>query len=262
VSHTGSINGTIKPLSTLHWTKFLQCRSHLFDSHLIFDHSSLRFAMSLPILSLQKPLTLTFGRFGNLNTSSLVKSQFPCSLECSEKDQNCKLQFPQPDYWPRHSPDFRTVFGIMSEQVSDFRFGHRKWPFWEWEKATFTAFPHSRKGPSGAQNENLRPVLTLGLWRGNVVSNLLTFGHWKVVFLLFLILYRAFSHFMYLTFCQFCNRKMVQSWFRKLFWNQDCDVLGNLVVEIEIFNFCLFVCLLVCLYLTFCQFRKRKMVQS
>ena len=34
-------------------------------------------------------------------------------LECSEKDQNCKLQFPQPDYWPRHSPDFRTVFGIM-----------------------------------------------------------------------------------------------------------------------------------------------------
>ena len=79
VSHTGSINGTIKPLSTLHWTKFLQCRSHLFDSHLIFDHSSLRFAMSLPILSLQKPLTLTFGRFGNLNTSSLVKSQFPCS---------------------------------------------------------------------------------------------------------------------------------------------------------------------------------------
>ena len=29
--------------------------------------------------------------------------------------------------------------------------------------------------------------------RGNVVSNLLTFGHWKVVFSLFLILYRAFS---------------------------------------------------------------------
>ena len=55
---------------------------------------------------------------------------------------------------------------------------------------------------------------------------------------------------------------MVQSWFQKLFWNQDCDVVGNLVVEIEIFNFCLFVCLLFCLYLTFCQFRKRKMVQS
>ena len=54
---------------------------------------------------------------------------------------------------------------------------------------------------------------------------------------------------------------MVQSWFRKLFWNQDCDVVGNLVVEIEIFNFCLFVCFHVCLYLTFCQFRKRKMVQ-
>ena len=88
----------------------------------------------------------------------------------------------------------------MSEQVSDFRFGHRKWPFWEWEKATFTAFPHSRKGPSGAQNENLRPVLTLGLWRGYVVRNSLTFGHWKVVFSLFLILHRAFSHFMYLQY--------------------------------------------------------------
>ena len=85
------------------------------------------------------------------------------------------------------------VTDLMSEQVSDFRFGHRKWPFWEWEKATFTAFPHSRKGPSGAQNENLRPVLTLGLWRGYVVRNSLTFGHWKVVFSLFLILYRAFS---------------------------------------------------------------------
>ena len=74
-------------------------------------------------------------------------------LECSEKDQNYKLQFPQPDYWPHytvlisscaigktwgtnkqvnkqtnknwtfqfpqpdyqpcHSLDFRTVFGIM-----------------------------------------------------------------------------------------------------------------------------------------------------
>ena len=150
----------------------------------------------------------------------------------------------------------------MSEQVSDFRFGHRKWPFWEWEKATFTAFPHSRKGPSGAQNENLRPVLTLGLWRGYVVRNSLTFGHWKVVFSLFLILYRAFSHFMYPTFCQFRKRKMVQSWFQKVFWNKDCDVFGNLVVEIKNFNFCLFVCLFVCLYLTFCQFRKWKMVQS
>ena len=152
------------------------------------------------------------------------------------------------------------VTDLMSEQVSDFRFGHQKWPFWEWEKATFTAFPHSRKGPSGAQNENLRPVLTLGLWRGYVVRNSLTFGHWKVVFSLFLILYRAFSHFMYPTFCQFRKRKMVQSWFQKVFWNKDCDVFGNLVVEIKNFNFCLFVCLFVCLYLTFCQFRKWKMV--
>ena len=64
------------------------------------------------------------------------------------------------------------------------------------------------------------------------------------------------------TFCQFRKRKMVQSWFQKVFWNQDCDVVGNLVVKIEILNFSLFVCLLVCLYLTFCQFRKRKMIQS
>ena len=75
-----------------------------------------------------------------------------------------------------------------------------------------------------------------------MVSDLLTFGHWKVVFSLFLILHRAFSHFMYLMFCQFRKRKMAQSQFQKLFWNQDSDVVGNLVVEIEIFNFCLFVC--------------------
>ena len=30
-----------------------------------------------------------------------------------KKDQNCKLQFPQPDYWPRHSPDFRTDWAIF-----------------------------------------------------------------------------------------------------------------------------------------------------
>ena len=88
----------------------------------------------------------------------------------------------------------------------------------------------------------------LALWRGNVVGDLLTFGHWKVVFSLFLILHRAFSHFVNLTFCQFRKRKMVQSWFQKLFWNQDCDVVCNLVVEIEIFEF-LFVCLFTCLYL-------------
>ena len=41
-----------------------------------------------------------------------------------------------------------------------------------------------------------------------------------------------------------------------------CDLVPNLVVVIENFKFCLFVCLLVCLYLTFCQFCKRKMVQS
>ena len=33
---------------------------------------------------------------------------------------------------------------------------------------------------------------------------------------------------------------MVQSQFQKLFWNQDCDVVSNLVVEIAIYNFDLF----------------------
>ena len=42
-----------------------------------------------------------------------------------------------------------------------------------------------------------------------MVSNLLTFGHWKVVFSLFLILNRAFLHFMYFTFYQFRKRQMV-----------------------------------------------------
>ena len=64
-------------------------------------------------------------------------------LQRSEKDQNSKLQFPQPDY-----TDHVTV--LISEQF----FG---------EKASFTAFPHFRKGTSNAPNENLRPFLKSGL---------------------------------------------------------------------------------------------------
>ena len=37
------------------------------------------------------------------------------------------------------------VTDLISEQISDFRSGHQKSPFWEWEKATFTDFPHFRK---------------------------------------------------------------------------------------------------------------------
>ena len=70
------------------------------------------------------------------------------------------------------------VTDLISEQVSLFRLGHQKCPFWEWEKATFTAFPHFRKGTSGARNENPVPVLKSGLWHGNMVRNLFTFGHW------------------------------------------------------------------------------------
>ena len=132
----------------------------------------------------------------------------------------------------------------MSERVSDFRFGHRKGLFWSEEKQWKWLLLTLKTGTSGGRNYNPRPVLISALWRGNVVSNLLTFGHWKVVFSLFLILYRAFSHFMYLTFCQFRKKKMVQSWFQKQFWNQDCDVVRNLVVEIAIYNFDLFHCAL------------------
>ena len=46
-----------------------------------------------------------------------------CAVEWSEKDQNCKLRFPQPDYWPHHSPDFRTVFGIMIGPFSLYEIG-------------------------------------------------------------------------------------------------------------------------------------------
>ena len=51
-----------------------------------------------------------------------LKTWCVCNMYTSEgmvtraewkKDQNCKLQFPQPDYWPGHSPNFTTVFGIM-----------------------------------------------------------------------------------------------------------------------------------------------------
>ena len=45
------------------------------------------------------------------------------ALERSGKHQNCKLQFPQPDYWPRHNPDIRTVFGIMIEPISFCKIG-------------------------------------------------------------------------------------------------------------------------------------------
>ena len=36
-----------------------------------------------------------------------------CTVECSEKHKSFKLKIPQPDSERRHSPDFRTAFGIM-----------------------------------------------------------------------------------------------------------------------------------------------------
>ena len=37
--------------------------------------------------------------------------------EQSEKEQNCNVKFPQADYLPRHSSDFRTVFEIMIDHL-------------------------------------------------------------------------------------------------------------------------------------------------
>ena len=45
------------------------------------------------------------------------------TIEQSEKGQNRKLQFLQPDYRPRQSPNFRTVFGIMIGPFSSCKIG-------------------------------------------------------------------------------------------------------------------------------------------
>ena len=42
-----------------------------------------------------------------------------------QTNKNWKFQFPQPDYQPRHSPDFRTVFGIMIGPFSFCEIGKR-----------------------------------------------------------------------------------------------------------------------------------------
>ena len=134
-----------------------------------------------------------------------------------QTNKNWKFQFPQPDYRPRHSPDFRTVFGIMIGPFSSCEIGktwglqNEKKPYVKWEKA--------RKPLSnGRKWANYLPRYH--------VTNLIS---------------EQISDFcLYLTFCQFRKRKMVQSWFQKLFWNQDCDVVSNLVVEIAIYNFDIF----------------------
>ena len=41
-------------------------------------------------------------------------------------------------------------------------------------------------------------------------------------------------------FVKFCKRKIVQSWFQKRFWKQDCDVVSNPLVEIATYNLDLF----------------------
>ena len=47
----------------------------------------------------------------------------PYIIECSEKYKSFKLKIPQPDSKRRHSPDFRTVFGIMIGPFSSCKIG-------------------------------------------------------------------------------------------------------------------------------------------
>ena len=46
-----------------------------------------------------------------------------CIIECCEKYKSFKLKIPQPDSERRHSPDFRTVFGIMIGPFSSCEIG-------------------------------------------------------------------------------------------------------------------------------------------
>ena len=45
------------------------------------------------------------------------------TVECCEKYKSFKFQIPQPDSERRHSPDFRTVFGIMIGPFSSCEIG-------------------------------------------------------------------------------------------------------------------------------------------
>ena len=62
-----------------------------------------------------------------------------------------KVVFTFQRYLLRHRPDFRKGlrFLLWAPEVHVLRV----------KKATFTAFPHFKKGTSGARNENLKPVL-------------------------------------------------------------------------------------------------------
>ena len=53
----------------------------------------------------------------------LLNHQNHIYIRVQWKRSNCKLQFPQLDYWPRHSPNFRTVFGILIGPFSSCEIG-------------------------------------------------------------------------------------------------------------------------------------------
>ena len=58
------------------------------------------------------PLLVIMGHGGSwwlANVDQMVDHSGTHVGWCRVKKTNCKLQFPQPYYFPRHSPDFRTV---------------------------------------------------------------------------------------------------------------------------------------------------------
>ena len=118
--------------------------------------------------------------------------------------------------------------------------------FLKWGKAVKRAFSHSQNGHFWCPKQKSETCSEIPSVTWYVVRNSLTFGYWKVVFSLFLIL------------CTWENSSFAkeEGIHRKMYKTKlvhCCEVVPNLVVYVKNFNFCLFVCL----YLTFCQFRKR-----
>ena len=74
-----------------------------------------------------------------------------CMIERCEKDQNCKLQFQQQDYWPCHSLDFRTVFEIMIIPFSSCKIGKM------WDTNKEVNKPTNKKGQFQFPQPDYRP---------------------------------------------------------------------------------------------------------
>ena len=168
-----------------------------------------------------------------------------------------KLQFPQANYLPR-----RTVFGIMiipfpsceiiktkieifnihnqlwnRFTVSDFCFGCQKCFYCTKEKGWKCFFLTLKLGTAGAETK----IWDLH-WNQDcdVVRNLLTFGHWKQVFSLFLI----FERELFLILCNWENWSFAKEEIIHHKMYKGPKLVPRLAFIIKIFHFCWFVCLL------------------